>query len=102
MVPSGSGLFMWYSTWPSSRSEMRVFEIAGRRPYRTMRTSDARSFAWQKTLACSDSCLTPATDKGSQFTGSAFTSLLAGNGITISMDGKGAWRDQPPFRLAPG
>ncbi len=33
------------------------------------------------------------TDQGSQFTGSAFTSLLAGNGIAISMDGKGAWRD---------
>src|SRR5260370_24876876 len=32
-------------------------------------------------------------DQGSQFTGSAFTSLLAGNGIAISMDGKGAWRD---------
>jgi putative transposase len=33
------------------------------------------------------------TDQGSQFTGSAFTSVLAGNGIAISMDGKGAWRD---------
>jgi len=33
------------------------------------------------------------TDQGSQFTGSAFTGLLAGNGIAISMDGKGAWRD---------
>ncbi len=33
------------------------------------------------------------TDQGSQFTGSAFTSLLASNGIAISMDGKGAWRD---------
>jgi putative transposase len=32
-------------------------------------------------------------DQGSQFTGSAFTSVLATNGITISMDGKGAWRD---------
>ena len=30
---------------------------------------------------------------GSQFTGQAFTGALAGNGITISMDGKGAWRD---------
>jgi putative transposase len=28
-----------------------------------------------------------------QFTSSAFTGLLAGNGIAISMDGKGAWRD---------
>ena len=33
------------------------------------------------------------TDQGSQFTGVAFTSLLASHGITISMDGKGAWRD---------
>src|SRR5215211_2830644 len=33
------------------------------------------------------------TDQGSQFTGSAFTAVLANNGIAISMDGKGAWRD---------
>jgi putative transposase len=33
------------------------------------------------------------TDQGSQFTGSAFTGLLTSNGIAISMDGKGAWRD---------
>jgi putative transposase len=33
------------------------------------------------------------TDQGSQFTAAAFTSALAENGITISMDGKGAWRD---------
>ena len=33
------------------------------------------------------------TDQGSQFTGVAFTGVLADNGITISMDGKGAWRD---------
>jgi putative transposase len=33
------------------------------------------------------------TDQGSQFTGAAFTSVLADNGIAISMDGKGAWRD---------
>jgi putative transposase len=33
------------------------------------------------------------TDQGSQFTGSVFTSVLANNGIAISMDGKGAWRD---------
>ncbi len=33
------------------------------------------------------------TDQGSQFTGSAFTGLLASHGIAISMDGKGAWRD---------
>jgi putative transposase len=33
------------------------------------------------------------TDRGSQFTGSALTSVLATNGIAISMDGNGAWRD---------
>jgi len=33
------------------------------------------------------------TDQGSQFTGQAFTGVLASNGIAISMDGKGAWRD---------
>ena len=32
------------------------------------------------------------TDQGSQFTGSAFTGVL-NNGIAISMDGKGGWRD---------
>jgi putative transposase len=33
------------------------------------------------------------TDQGSQFTSAAFTGLLAENGIAISMDGRGAWRD---------
>ena len=33
------------------------------------------------------------TDQGSQFTGEAFTGLLKQHGIAISMDGKGAWRD---------
>src|SRR4051812_29025074 len=33
------------------------------------------------------------TDQGSQFTGEAFTGVLTRNGIAISMDGKGAWRD---------
>src|SRR5213083_2507309 len=32
------------------------------------------------------------TDQGSQFTGAAFTGALIKNGIAISMDGKGAWR----------
>jgi putative transposase len=30
---------------------------------------------------------------GQQFTGAAFIGALPGHGITISMDGKGAWRD---------
>ena len=33
------------------------------------------------------------TDQGSQFTSAEFTDLLNRNGIAISMDGKGAWRD---------
>ena len=33
------------------------------------------------------------TDQGSQFTGAAFTGALASADIVISMDGKGAWRD---------
>jgi putative transposase len=33
------------------------------------------------------------TDQGSQFTSVEFTSLLLKNGISISMDGRGAWRD---------
>ena len=33
------------------------------------------------------------TDQGSQFTCPAFTSVLLDNDIKISMDGKGAWRD---------
>jgi putative transposase len=33
------------------------------------------------------------TDQGSQFSSAAFTGLLIDNGIQISMDGKGSWRD---------
>ncbi len=33
------------------------------------------------------------TDQGSQFTSMAFTGVLKAAGIAISMDGKGAWRD---------
>jgi putative transposase len=33
------------------------------------------------------------TDQGSQFTSQAFTSVLREAGIAISMDGRGAWRD---------
>jgi putative transposase len=33
------------------------------------------------------------TDQGSQFTSSAFTGVLQAAGIAISMDGRGAWRD---------
>jgi len=33
------------------------------------------------------------TDQGSQFTSDSFTEVLIDNGIAISMDGKGSWRD---------
>lgn len=33
------------------------------------------------------------SDQGSQYTSEAFTGVLKANGIRISMDGKGAWRD---------
>ena len=33
------------------------------------------------------------TDRGSQFTSAGFTGLLLENAIAISMDGRGAWRD---------
>ena len=33
------------------------------------------------------------SDQGSQFTSMAFTGLLRDNGIAISMDGRGSWRD---------
>jgi len=33
------------------------------------------------------------TDQGSQFTGTVFTCVLVNHSIAISMDGKGAWRD---------
>jgi len=33
------------------------------------------------------------TDQGSQFTSEAFTGLLRANGIAVSMDGRGRWRD---------
>jgi len=33
------------------------------------------------------------TDQGAQFTSSGFTDVLVKNGIAISMDGRGSWRD---------
>ena len=41
------------------------------------------------------------TDQGSQFTGGGFTGVLIKNGIAISMDGKGAWRDNVFVEGAP-
>jgi len=47
----------------------------------------------EEALACHGTPEIFNTDQGSQFTGAAFTGVLAKNGIAISMDGKGAWRD---------
>ena len=33
------------------------------------------------------------SDQGSQFTSEAFTEALKARGVTISMDGRGAWRE---------
>ena len=33
------------------------------------------------------------TDQGSQFTSESFTGMLKDRGVAISMDGRGAWRD---------
>ena len=33
------------------------------------------------------------TDQGSQFTSAGFIAVLTKNNVAISMDGKGAWRD---------
>ena len=49
--------------------------------------------ALEEALACHGKPDIVNTDQGSQFTGAAFTGKLADNGIAISMDGKGAWRD---------
>jgi putative transposase len=34
------------------------------------------------------------TDQGTQFTSDAFTTMLHGHGVAISMDGRGCWRDK--------
>jgi putative transposase len=49
--------------------------------------------ALEEALACHGRPEIFNTDQGSQFTGEAFTGVLTRNGIAISMDGKGAWRD---------
>ena len=33
------------------------------------------------------------TDQGSQFTAQSFVELVQGHGVKLSMDGRGAWRD---------
>ena len=49
--------------------------------------------ALEEALARFGSCEIFNTDQGSQFTSLAFTSVLLREGIAISMDGRGAWRD---------
>ena len=49
--------------------------------------------ALEEALACHGKPDIFNTDQGSQFTGQTFIGSLAGRGIAISMDGKGAWRD---------
>jgi len=49
--------------------------------------------ALEEALACYGRLDIFNTDQGSQFTSLAFTGLLQREGIQISMDGRGAWRD---------
>ncbi|MGY2933100.1 transposase InsO family protein [Bradyrhizobium sp. GM6.1] len=47
-----------------------------------------------RTLSLATASRTSYTDQGSQFTGAAFTGVLASHGIAISMDGRGALAQQ--------
>ena len=49
--------------------------------------------ALEDALACHGKPEIFNTDQGSQFTGAAFTGVLMKHDVKISMDGKGAWRD---------
>jgi putative transposase len=49
--------------------------------------------ALEEALACHGKPDVFNTDQGSQFTGQDFTGVLLKAGVAISMDGKGAWRD---------
>jgi putative transposase len=49
--------------------------------------------ALEEALACHGRPEIFNTDQGSQFTSEVFTDVLTRNGVAISMDGKGAWRD---------
>ena len=54
---------------------------------------DVKSLHLQEALARHGKLEIFNTDQGSQFTCPAFTGVLAKNDVKISMDGKGAWRD---------
>jgi putative transposase len=63
--------------------------------WRLSNTLDA-SFCIEALQEAIDNYGTPEifnTDQGAQFTSEDFTGLLSGNGIKISMDGKGRWMD---------
>jgi putative transposase len=49
--------------------------------------------AVEEALACYGRPEIFNSDQGSQFTSAAFTGLLLANTIAVSMDGRGAWRD---------
>ena len=49
--------------------------------------------ALQEAIAIYESPKIMNTDQGSQFTLQRFTGMLKDHGIRISMDGKGAWRE---------
>jgi hypothetical protein len=40
------------------------------------------------------------TDQGSQFTAEEFTQAVLASGCKLSMDGRGAWRDNVPSGLS--
>ena len=56
-------------------------------------TADFCLEAWRPRSATTGCPEILNTDQGSQFTGTAFVDLVQQHGIQLSMDGKGAWRD---------
>jgi putative transposase len=87
---------------PVARDATGMFQCLPRRPKRLMRRICQRGSSICKTRSSRDveEALarhgTPEifnTDQGSQFTSTDFIKVLAAREIKISMDGKGAWRD---------
>ena len=79
------------STWPPSSTGSAVGSCPGgcRSPWRPR----SRVEALEEALARHGKPEIFNTDQGAQFTSHAFTRVLREAGIAISMDGKGAWRD---------
>ena len=67
--------------------------LAWRLSITVMEAAFSGSRRWRTPWRATPSLQILSTDQGSQFTGQTFTGALAGNGVAISMDGKGAWRD---------